>query len=775
MDLLYFSDISQLNYILDTKPDLLKSMYPLTGDMTVSFELEGLGIEFIDEWEFIEPEEIEKNRIEADLISINWWNEKFYSTEYGVEALTVSAKQDLVYAFQACLNARTAYQRILSTFAVKKISGFFLTPTAVLRTGPSPTNRAVRSVSEAVLFFLAEKRDIPVSKFSSSYQLSNKLATFSKSVTTRRPKLPNKPLVERSLSNVVVIYTDLMPDSEFSAIQKYFDGIPEVTLVSISQQELLDRLPLMNRDAEVANRLNTFEKKFFEYYNSYSGDFPEIFANTYLKFQFEGIISEMKLAVRYGDNFAAFLDVVKPFLVIFGHEAFTVERVLVGLAQIRNIHTMGFLHGGVGAMILMRGLVGRTDTVITWNDRDDKTLVSFGVSPNRIVKFGCIRYEDAYNRYISEIGADYFSKTKELAKRLLGFYAYKPLVMIVTAEVNTGFASPIANPREHRNAIRQLLALVLSRPDLQFVIKAHPAFDYYELYRRILVKEIPNLAFLEQSTLSEIIDASDICLMLNYCTTASLEAILHRVPVAYLNNAVYPLSDWKDNLSETGIRRVASMSELEDYIDSIITNKSVKILALVEADSQIKSILGVEERSANIRFVYLIKHQLENRLSVNEKNAAYMHKLLNHRSLDKSEVEKIINELARTHSGESIIFALIYFMGIFNLKSSNIFILYTLLQKHLRNNFLENWKMAQWLLFPIYISGRLNVFRCGDSSFSIPTAIFPYFIRIDKFIAATTEVQIILIKYFLQSVFGPKYSLVLYLINIFRNKKLWIF
>lgn len=172
MDLLYFSDVSQLDYVLDSNPELLHQMRPITGDMVVSFELERLIVDYIDEWSLIEPEEIEKNWNDAYALSTSWWDESLASTKYGIEALTDSAQQDMVYPFQACLNARTAYCRLFREFSIKKISGYFLPNVAIIRTGPAPTSRAVRSVSQAVLIFQAEKRDIPVEKLNSPYPLS---------------------------------------------------------------------------------------------------------------------------------------------------------------------------------------------------------------------------------------------------------------------------------------------------------------------------------------------------------------------------------------------------------------------------------------------------------------------------------------------------------------------------------------------------------------------------------------------------------------------------
>lgn len=174
MELLYFSDISQLDYVLATKPELLRQMRPITGDMVVSFELERLGIEFIDEWDFLKPEDIEKNREAAHSLSTSWWDEDLASTEYEGFLLSDAAQQDLVYPFlEASLNACVVYKRIISSYPIERLNGYFLPSVAVVRAGPAPTSRAVRSITEAILIFIAEKAKILVVKLNSPHPLSH--------------------------------------------------------------------------------------------------------------------------------------------------------------------------------------------------------------------------------------------------------------------------------------------------------------------------------------------------------------------------------------------------------------------------------------------------------------------------------------------------------------------------------------------------------------------------------------------------------------------------
>ena len=163
LNLLFLNDVAQLKYIQLNEPEKLNDMLPVTADMTVAFMLEQKGIAFVDEWDFLSENQIVENKKIAHQLAKNWWDEQVASTEYNGLVLSDLVEQDLVYPLEASLNARTVYAGLLDTYSVKKISGFFLPAVPVIRTGPVPTAKAVHSVSQAILFYMAAKRGIEVS------------------------------------------------------------------------------------------------------------------------------------------------------------------------------------------------------------------------------------------------------------------------------------------------------------------------------------------------------------------------------------------------------------------------------------------------------------------------------------------------------------------------------------------------------------------------------------------------------------------------------------
>lgn len=162
VDLIFLTDVLYLKYIASNSSEMLKIMTPITSNMAVAFELEEMGIEYIDEWNFLKYEDIQNNKNVAHNLAENWWDEALASTNYNGFALADAAKQDLIFFFEASLNARTIYGGLFEAYAVRDIYGHFSPPVPVIRTGPSPASKAAQSVGYAVMFYMAEKRGIAI-------------------------------------------------------------------------------------------------------------------------------------------------------------------------------------------------------------------------------------------------------------------------------------------------------------------------------------------------------------------------------------------------------------------------------------------------------------------------------------------------------------------------------------------------------------------------------------------------------------------------------------
>lgn len=597
--LLYLTDVNQIQYVLDHCPTYFDEMVPLTGELVVAYELKRRKIDFLNEWDYLSSSEIEKNNSLSTSILANWYDPALAPLSFMDINLASMAKEDLAYAFLCCLNASTAFRKILDNSSIERIYGFFLEPIPIIRNGPAPAHRALRSIAQAVIFYLAEQKGITIHKLPLSLPLSNvniQKQNKSKWSSLKKFLLKSdnaKTTFKASASKVALIFYDVMPAYEHAAIIHLFNDIDDWNLVSIKKADL-DLLSL-SLPKDHLNKPVTLHE-FLNHKNEYTDVIPEIFNNPHFEFQFNKIWDEMNLAVHYGESYSRLLSFLQPDLVIFGHEAFTSDRLLVNISKKRKTQTLAFLHGGLGSKSGFKGIVGDADLIAVWNDRDIEGLHAYGVDYERIVKLGSVRYESKLKLY-----RDNQFKKDGLDKIFLKFKLVpdKPVILILTTAINVGFSLPFADPSAHLDSIDELLEVVSRRNDLQFVFKPHPGYDYYELYRRVEKLEFQNLTFLEDVDFNEIIAISDMAVLLNYFTTAALESMLSKVPVIYLDSAVYAVRDHTILLDAFRLNLVNSVEELEKKINLLLTDRDYQAQTLKESDFLINQLLDMDQRTFN--------------------------------------------------------------------------------------------------------------------------------------------------------------------------------
>lgn len=553
---------------------------------------------------------------------------------------------------------------------------------------------------------------------------------------------------------IILIYDWSMRPSEYNAVLNAIDKMQEVTVITISQFWFEMASNLKNCDIHKSNNIDNFWDKFCHLVTNYNGDYPEIFANPHLLFQFRGIKQEMLKASTYGDIFSALLDLIKPSLVIFAHEAFTIERTLVRLARNQGIVTASFIHGGLGPKSAFQGACGDVDILWVWNKYDIDWMVSFEVARERLLEIGCVRYEEQYAKYIFQRKSAIAIK-KNVAKSSIGIDANKPLITLLTAEINTGFAAPHADPIMHRAALKGFIELAKARPDLQFVIKSHPGYDYNELYKNMLDFKLPNLVFNEQLALDAVLDASDICIMINYCTTAGLESMFHHVPLLFLDNAIYPMPLWTDSLSGTAIVRIGTIPDLENAIDELLTNPTAKKNALLEADKLLQIFLGIDKTSANYRLLSSIEKCLNVENISNFKglnNAIAFKEFLYSNSANK---KMYLGELSEKHNINTLLYTLGYLAGNYGLGISSLSKIIKLFCVSADPAKQASLDRAYWHLLHVYIEGS-NHRRSQGSFLNGLRILCLCIVNPNKFFLSPSHFKVSFFKFIINQMLGIK-------------------
>ena len=751
LELLYLSNIAQLQDVLDSKSDFIKDWQPITGDMTVAFELEKLGIVYLDERDFLTVDDIKINNDTANILASTWWDEDLARTDYEGAKLATAVQEELVWPFEACLNARTVYGRLFKTFDVTRIYGYFLSPVGISRCHPV---RGVVEVTEATIFYLANQCKIPIEPLSPTTQTVDAKANSISDIFNCRPSF-NRAGGASSKEKIVLVYEQYMPPSEHAELLRVTSLIPGARIVSVTQAifEIASRQRGLKETP--SGRFSIFWERLVARTINYQGPYSELFANMHLLFQFERIRQEMERSFEYGSLFQALLEVLRPSLVIFAYEGFAIERTLVRLAKRNGITTIALLHGGSGHNFGYRNMVGDADYILTWNELDIESLVACGVSADRLRRIGCLRYETAYRSYRDASDGNVVCGKSEFKKNI-GFVGNKPLIVFLANQVNVGLATSVANPRKHREALWGFLSLVRSRPDLQFIIKAHSSYDYHALYRQMLGFGFPNLRFDENISLTKVLEAADICFMMNYCTTAGLEALLSHLPLLFLDNAIYPIAQCEDALSRAGICRVSTIKALEVEIDYLLTGSKKSKYSKANDALTLKLFLGDGSTSVGEQLRIVIDQLLCAAGGVGSgglNGEAAMRVLLTQSDGESAHLGK---KKGSKHSSGDIILALVYFAGTFTLGSFFINRIIEFSKSIDAEDCAQPGNDTYWDLLQLYVTACFVNPGSGRGFFSRIEFVWHYLLHPNRYFSTSTTFQRLFLKYLLQQVFGHK-------------------
>lgn len=628
-DLLFLSDVSQVDALTAEARDVAAHARIVTSDMTTAGRLEDEGIPFIDLWDLLKAEDLHANWAEAWRLGGRWWEEMLGGGGPPDFSLSAVATTELCWPFEWCLNARLAYDRLLDSLPVRTIYGYFLPPTPVIQNGPRPWERSIASLCHAVLRWCAGRRGLPMRRLKFTRPLSREVLPKYHAPAPEadpgpppagceptlwvnlRPETPGRPewvgdAAVRAPARPGVrtaVVMQLLATQEAVCLERLFTrtpgwrkvqvchfGVPEAGVASWPWHERQALRPLL----EARRAFNAARGR-------YTGVHAELFANPFLRFQFDRIWAELFKAARLGESFRTVLKTVGASLVIFGFDGFVVERMLARVAQSEGVPTASLMHGAIGHGLGAHDCTADADHMMVVGERDVQNLVQYGWPPERVRPVGSLRYGGVYQSAVRK-EQDHRAPAQREARRRLGVPEDKPTVALLTATI-LGTSAIIARPSAHRETWREIAALAARRPDRTFIIKPHPGWDHYEFYEALCGRGPANLTFLRDATLADALAAADAAVLVNHCTTAGLEAMLHGVPVVFLRTAIYPREGTEDSLRDGGAISVQDVASLEAALDRLTGDDAFRRAALADAEPFLASFFGGGEGAAEDRIL----------------------------------------------------------------------------------------------------------------------------------------------------------------------------
>lgn len=546
MELIYITKEDELVYAL--KKNLLSptNSIALADNLIICEELDKLNIEYLNAWDYLTPIQILANRTQANKLAKNFIEKKQQQSFLQGEA---------IYPFEISLNMICIARNIFLEFDIKKITIFKNKNISMLRTGPPPGINSSASISKAILFFFADKKKIQkneieinnIFSFKINLNLKNYVRFFS-----YRSQLINSG----KKSNLILLYQTGMHKEEVEFLSSYITEKLDLKIIILSEHTLniLKELNLVKHKKRIDKlvlKIKLREK------------LPEIFDNKYLNFQFEAFANELSSSVENSKIFEQLILILKPTLLILGHDSFAKERAIVDVAKKFKLKTVSFFHGGISFKFSQRNNYGNSDKFALWNFIDFEWFRSFGIQENKLIKIGSIRYEKSFRDrsvYSNEIS----TATK------------KHKIVILTANVSIGFANIFANPKAHLKSLKEFISIAKHKTNIEFVIKCHPAYDYYSLYESILTPSLDNISISYENNLDKLLNSADGILLINYASTAVINSLLNLKDVIYYDRDILDFPDWENSIDYIKIMRCKRMKNVFEFIDKIIEKNTSK-------------------------------------------------------------------------------------------------------------------------------------------------------------------------------------------------------
>jgi hypothetical protein len=605
-------NVAQLEWLDKSYAGGVDDLILLVGSNAPASLLERRGVRFWDETALVDAATAEKHLLLAPVLASQFFEQcQMLARDDDLGALPDFAGE-LRLPIEICLNAAYAYRRIMAEQDVQTVLIFDAPDVGMIRNGPAPAFVPALSLSRAVLRFCAEEVNAQVEAVANPWSppAGNRPWRARVSLDDRLPPAVGKR-VQPARAPWAVIWRDGMWPSEIAIsdaqLRTAFDW--NVLQLSSADLELFAEAvrPWINAtSSEVILELMQRAKLG----RAPQSTHPEVFANRYLEFQFHAVAVEVLRAQTQRKVFEAILSSLNSKVVVLQADTFGVERGLEQTAADLSVPTVGLLHGGLGPLSGFVGLVGEPSVTAIWSSEDRTNLEACCQRGKKLVEIGSLKFDSRYRQAIdpATIPAPSVCEERDQLDRIISRENKREVViLLLTSPTRVGLSFPTVDEDRYRQAWDEIIRIASVRTDWKFVIRAHPAFDDLEYYRSIVSRSSNNIVISSELDLGGALRSSDLAILMNYCSTAAVEAMFERVPVLFLSSALRKSRYTGDPLRRNGIYEAASTSAVESLIEAAIEDSPTRERLVSRGIELLATIVGDNGIPAPVRFRRVIE------------------------------------------------------------------------------------------------------------------------------------------------------------------------
>jgi len=275
------------------------------------------------------------------------------------------------------------------------------------------------------------------------------------------------------------------------------------------------------------------------------------------------------------------VDALAPDAVVIGYDVGGNSRCFSAGVQDAGIPCYSVYHSGILHQPEYREHQSARANILVWGMYDTA---------------GCSKYRDSASR-ILEVGSQRRDIHEAIAMPASSPPVDFPVITILTARLPEHFGV-IARPDRHLETLNAMLSYFSDQTDWRIILKNHPRYDYNLTYKCMVSRSGPNVSMTSER-LDMVLKTTTCVLMINYCTTAALDAILMGVPVVYFKPDV--VAGCHAVIEDGGAVTVSTQADVEAVLVRLHTDEQYRRDVVEKARHFVKRlIVSHGEESADL-------------------------------------------------------------------------------------------------------------------------------------------------------------------------------
>ena len=317
----------------------------------------------------------------------------------------------------------------------------------------------------------------------------------------------------------------------------------------------------------------------------------ELFSGEWFSFLWRGFADLLAEAVRECALGGFVAGALAPRVVVIGYDLGGAARCLVEGFRSRGVDVIAVDHIGLCPSFDAMLNQGARAHIAVWGEFDRTCQVSHRGPGCRVEVIGSMRRDFASCKGDVPVSSS---------------SGRRPRIVFMTSVTSVGERMYAwAKPGDVRRTWQKLLPWLITRQGWDVVVKAHPRYDHYAFYEKLLAGSGAG-SCLSLARAEEVLPGADVAVLMNVPSTVVVHAIQADVPVIYLRDSVF--GKYTSPVELGGAVVCSTAGEFEAEVERLMTDKLYRAAICGRQKEFLKRALAATGAESATRMLRLVEN-----------------------------------------------------------------------------------------------------------------------------------------------------------------------